>query len=138
YHGIYIKSRDNIVDQCFIHDNGEWGVHVYNGGTGVDNNVIRNSTIYNNGRSGWGNGIILSSGSGNQAYNNIIWGNIGGILIAYWAPNTYVGDNTIYANNGWGIFIQGSGFNALIKDNNIYDNDGPAIIDEGVSTLILP
>ena len=138
YHGIYIKSRDNIVDKCFIYDNGEWGVHVYNGGTGVDNNTIRNSEIYNNGRSGWGNGIILSSGEDNKAYDNTIWGNIGGILIAYMASDTKVGGNTIYANNDWGIFIQASTSNALIEGNNIYDNYGPAIIDEGASTLILP
>jgi parallel beta-helix repeat protein len=138
YHGIYIKSRDNIIENSSIHDNGQWGVHVYKGGTGVDNNTIRNSAIYRNGRSGWGNGIILSSGSNNQAYNNTVWDNIGGILIAYTASNTYVGGNTIYANNDWGIFIQSSSFNALIEGNNIYDNNGPAIIDEGVSTLILP
>src|SRR6266498_1293112 len=70
-YGMYIVSSDNLVEDCSIHDNTGWGIHAYNStGTGVDNNVIRNNAIYDNGRSGRGDGIILTSGSGNQAYNN--------------------------------------------------------------------
>ena len=103
-HGIYIRSSDNIVKDCSIHDNAGWGVHVYSGsGTGADNNIIRNNEIYDNGRSGSrGPGIILSSGSGNQAYQNDIWGNIGGIRIEN-ASDTYLDNNTVYGNRDFDI-----------------------------------
>jgi len=130
HHGIYIKSSDNIVEDCSIHDNAGWGVHVYNGsGTGADNNIIRNNEIYDNRRSGSrGPGVILSSGSGNQAYQNDIWGNIGGIQIDYGASNTYVSSNTIHNNTEYGIYIGTGSSNARIEFNSIYDNNGPSII----------
>jgi parallel beta-helix repeat protein len=136
-HGIYIASSDNIVEDCSIHDNMGWGVHVYSGsGTGVDNNIIRNNAIYDNGRSGSrGDGILLSSGSGNQAYNNVVWGNIGGISIDYDASNAYVGNNTIHDNPAFSIFIGAGSSNTLLESN---DTDGQAIIEEGVLTRILP
>src|SRR4030095_6339892 len=94
-YGLYISSGDNLVEDCSIHDNGGLGIHAwYGGGTSVDNNVIRNNTIYNNGTSGRGHGILLSSGNGNQASNNDIWGNSeGGIRVDYGASNTYVDHN---------------------------------------------
>ena len=138
-HGIYIASSDNLVEDCSIHDNMGWGVHVYTGSSsGVDNNIIRSNAIYNNGRSGRGDGILLASGSGNQAYNNDVWGNIGGISINYGASDTYVSNNTVHENTAFGIFIEAESSNALVESNNIYDNDGPAIINEGVLTRILP
>src|SRR5262245_53990205 len=138
-HGLYISSSDNIVEGCSIHDNTGWGVHVYSGwGRVAHNNIIRNNEIYHNGKSrARGDGLILASGNGNQAYNNVIWCNIGnGIRIDYGASNTYVGHNTIYANTT-GIYIGAGSSNALIEDNSIYDN-GPPIIDYGVRTQILP
>ena len=139
-HGIYISSSDNIVEGCSIHDNMGWGVHLYTGSeAGVNNNIIRDNNIYDNGRSGSrGNGILLSSGSGNQAYNNDLWGNIGGIAVDYGASNTSVGGNTIHTNDRFGIFIGAASHNTLIESNDIYDNTGPAITNEGVSTLIRP
>ena len=134
-HGVYLTSSDNLVEGCSIHDNAGWGVHIYSGGS-ANNNIIRNNTIYNNGRSGSrGDGIFLSSGSGNQAYNNDVSGNIGGIRIDYGASNTYVGNNTVHGNPAFSIFIGGSSSNTLIESNN---TDGQAIIDEGITTRILP
>jgi parallel beta-helix repeat protein len=137
-HGIYIASSDNIVENCSIHDNAGWGVHLYSSSGGVNNNIIRDSDIYNNGRSGIrGNGIIFSSGSGNQAYNNVVWGNIGGIHISD-ASDTYIGNNTIYGNTDYGIDIGRGSSSARIEFNSIYDNGGPSIADYGVSTHISP
>jgi parallel beta-helix repeat protein len=106
-HGIYIASSDNLVEGCSIHDNAGWGVHLYSSSGGVNNNIIRNNNIYNNGRSGVrGNGILLSSGSGNQAYNNVVWGNIGGIRLEN-ASDTYLDNNTVYENRDFDINIGG-------------------------------
>jgi parallel beta-helix repeat protein len=140
-HGIYIASSDNIVEGCSIHDNSGYGVHVYNGSSlEANNNVIRSNEIYNNGWSGSGAGILLSSGDGNQANNNAIWGNnyVGGIYINYGASNTYVGGNTIYQNTYYGIYIGSGSSNAFIGFNSIYDNYGLSIVNEGVSTQLLP
>jgi len=61
-HGIYIASSDNIIEGCSIHDNTGWGVQLYSSSGGVNNNIIRDNNIYDNGRSGVrGSGIILSS-----------------------------------------------------------------------------
>jgi parallel beta-helix repeat protein len=137
-HGIYIGSSDNIVKDCSIHDNAGWGVHLHSSSGGVNNNIIRGNNIYNNGKSGIrGSGIVLGSGSGNQAYNNIVWGNMGGIHISD-ASDTYVGNNTVYGNTDFGIDIGFGSFNARIEFNSVYDNDGPSIADYGVSTRILP
>src|SRR5207249_1171286 len=87
-HGMYIVSNDNLVEDCSIHDNAGWGVHMYSeSGVGVNNNIIRDNIIYDNGRAGRGPGILLSSGSGNQTSNNDVWGNNGGIAIDYGALN---------------------------------------------------
>jgi parallel beta-helix repeat protein len=103
-HGIYIRSSNNLVENCSIYDNTGWGVHLYSGsGAGVNNNIIRGNNIYDNGRSGTrGAGILVSSGSGNQIYDNVIWGNIGGIE-TYGVSDIYIGSNTIYGNRDFDI-----------------------------------
>jgi parallel beta-helix repeat protein len=140
YTGIYIRSSNNIVEDCSIHDNGGWGVHIYTGvEKGVDDNIIRDNTIYNNGRSGRGDGILLSSGTGNKAYGNIVWGNIeDGIRLYYGASYTEVSHNTIYDNAHYGIHIGGGSSNALIEANTVYNNGFLQIVNEGVSTTIFP
>jgi parallel beta-helix repeat protein len=135
-HGIYTGSNDNIIEDCSIHRNTGLGVHAWHStGTGVNSNTVRNNTVYNNGQGG----ILLSTGSGNQASNNDIWGNSGaGIRIDYGASNTYIGHNTIYENTSEGIYIGVSASNTLIESNNVYNNGHPPIVDSGVSTNILP
>jgi parallel beta-helix repeat protein len=133
-YGIYIASNNNIVGGCSIHNNMRYGIHAYAGSEGVNNNIVRNNEIYNNGD----NGILLTHGDGNQVYDNIIWGNVGGIRLDYGVSNTYVSGNTIYRNTWVGIYIGAGSSNTFIGFNNIYDNYGPSIVDNGVSTQILP
>jgi len=139
-YGFYMVSSDNLVEDCSIHDNTGWGIHAWHStGTGVNNNIIRNNTIYNNGAPTGRGGILLTTGSGNQAYSNNIWGNSNGIRIDYGASNTFVGNNTIDGNANYGIFIGASCSNTRIESNNIYNVDSSrAIIDEGSGTVILP
>jgi parallel beta-helix repeat protein len=135
FYGFYIgASNNNVVEGCSIHNNGGYGIHAYDGSGGVNNNIIRNNEIYNNGD----NGILLTHGDGNQAYDNIIWGNLGGIRLDYGVSNTYIRGNTIYRNTWVGIYIGAGSSNTFIGFNNIYDNYGPSIADDGVSTQILP
>ncbi len=127
-HGIYIKTQDNMIESCRIHDNSGYGVHIYdeydNAGK-VSGNIVRNNRVYDNANSKGGAGILLGSGPNNIAYNNIIWGNKPGIKIGYYgATNNQAYNNVIYGNTG-GIVIL-SGFTGIVK-NNIIVNSGTAI-----------
>lgn len=138
-HGIYVEGSNNLIDHCQIHHNSGWGVHVYNSRSSahVDNNTVSNNTIYDNAAVGdRGRGIILGSGSGNLAYNNLIWGNNGGIQIAYnGATDTEVYNNTIHDNDSYGIEIDDSSTDAIIRNNIIYQNGSQAISDNGSGTI---
>ena len=49
-YGFYLNGHDNLIDGCQIYNNGGYGVHMYqSGGTGVSNNIVRNSIFYGNG-----------------------------------------------------------------------------------------
>ena len=128
-HGIYLAMRDSLVDRCRIHDASSYGIHAYSSSGGVNNNVIRNNRIYNNGSFG----IILSAGYNNLAYNNIVWGNgkrvwTGGIFVAYGGvTGSKIFNNTIYGNAGYCAWIM-NGSNQAI--NNIcWKNTTNTILD---------
>ena len=129
-HGIYIRSSNNIVAGCSIYNSAGWGVHLYSpSGAGVNNNIIRDNNIYDNGRSGTrGAGILVSSGSGNQVYNNVVWGNIGGIEIDYNASNTYISNNTVHDNIGFDIYIGPQSLNTIDESNSVSEG---AVTDSG-------
>jgi parallel beta-helix repeat protein len=135
-HGLYIKSGNNLIEGCRIYRNAGWGVHIYNGdGSGsAVNNIVRKNKVYDNARAGnRGWGILLGSGSGNLAYNNIVWNNKGGIEINYGGPsNTKVYNNTVFGNNGVGIKISASQ-NSSVMNNISYQNSGD-IVNSGSGT----
>jgi parallel beta-helix repeat protein len=100
-HGFYIATSYNVVDGSEIYGNAGWGVQVYQGTANQANgNVVSNNRIHDNAAAGYrGPGIVLSSGVGNTAFNNVVWGNNGGIEVAYAVSDAKVFNNTIYANN---------------------------------------
>jgi parallel beta-helix repeat protein len=138
-HGFYLESSQNLVEKSFVYRNAGWGFNVFKeGGVGTtNNNIIRNNKIYQNARVGpRGAGIVLSSGSGNAAYNNLIWGNQGGIQVQYNSvSNTKLYNNTVYANQVIGIKI-GSASNTKVQNNIVYANGGKAISNSGSGTLL--
>jgi parallel beta-helix repeat protein len=112
---------------------------VYNEHTGeqANNNIVRNNRIFENGHVDGGAGIILGSGDGNTAYNNLVWGNAAGIKVAYLNPsNTQVYNNTVYANSAYGIYVHGDSGNASIKNNLFYANGLPEIQNNGARTVL--
>jgi parallel beta-helix repeat protein len=132
-HGLYIATSGNLVDHCSVHHNSGWGVNIYSSSypdVSANNNVVSSNAIYDNhGTNHYANGICLSSGSGNLAYDNLVWGNDHGIQVAYnGVSNTKVYNNVIYANDGQGISLIES-TNAVIRNNIVYQNGGPAIIE---------
>jgi hypothetical protein len=136
HHGFYIGADHNLVDGSSIHRNAGWGVHVYSGSTSPSHNVIRNNAIFDNARVGErGPGIILSTGSDNIAYNNLIWGNTIGIQVNYDVVNAKIYNNTVYSNRYAGITVGPGSEGAVIQNNIIYQNLGPSIINDGSGTL---
>jgi len=140
-HGMYINSKNNIIQDCRIFQNAGWGVQIYNHRLPeeAENNMVIKNKIYDNARVGnRGYGIVLGSGRGNKAYNNLIWGNQGGIEIGYGgSSNTEVHNNTIYGNkgnNGSCIHV-GNSRDDSVKNNICWDN-GQDIIDNGTNTVL--
>jgi parallel beta-helix repeat protein len=146
-YGIYVESDNNLIEGCTIHHNAGWGIHVYDGHPGqtANNNVIRNNTIYDNGQAQvYANrapGIGFYTGSGNIAYNNILWGNWFGIAIDYDAVGARIYNNTIYANRIHGIRIGSGGaeggppVDTILRNNIVYLNQNIQIQDTGIQTI---
>ncbi len=135
-HGLYISTRDNLVEGCDVFHNAGWGVHVYNGdATAAHNNIIRNNRVHDNAAAGnRGVGIGLYSGKGSVAYNNLVWGNKTGISVNYDASEAQVLNNTVVANIESGIII-GDAASATVVKNNIVFQNGSGVEDQGSSTL---
>jgi parallel beta-helix repeat protein len=137
-HGFYISTSHNVVEGSIIHHNTGYGVHVYSEDAKrrADRNMIRSNRIYSNGFHG-GAGIILGSGDGNTAYNNLVWGNAAGIKVASATPsNTAVYNNTVYSNTHYGIYVEGHSRKTIIKNNLLYANGLPEIQNAGIGTVI--
>ncbi len=91
-YGFYMNGHDNIFDGNEVYNNGGYGFHIFHqGGNTVSNNTVRNNYVHDNGleHSFTSCGIILSSGSNNVAYNNIVtrqmvgWSGGCGIQVSY-------------------------------------------------------
>ncbi len=140
-HGLYISSSNNLVQNSRIYRNSGWGVHIYSGGCSncANNNVVRNNVVYNNARVGnRGTGILLGSGSGNVAYNNIVYGNKDGIWIQHGANNKAF-NNTIYNTAGSGsyaVYIAPDAPGAVVQNNILYKNALNTVTNSGPSSII--
>jgi hypothetical protein len=133
-HGMYVTASNNLIERCEVYNNSGYGLHLYDEGgfKQVNNNTVRLNRLYNNGQ--WG--LILSSGTGNMAYNNIMWSNgQGGINIQYGnVRNTQVYNNTIYNSSPYGLYIGSSSSNATVRNNIVYQSGG--IQNQGVGTVL--
>jgi len=140
YYGTYWAGHDTIFDGNDFYDHGGFAIHIYNkDDTTVSNNIVRNNRIYNNGlirQDASSGGVILSHGSNNQAYNNLVYGNFAGFQIDYDCVGCQVYNNTIYGNTYHGVQV-GRAVNTIVKNNIIYNNrsaitnlgDSGAVID---------
>jgi hypothetical protein len=139
-YGMYISGHDNLFERIHVYNNPGYGVHIYYTNGSVYNNMIRYSEINNNGGSESSQfGIIISSGSGNAAYNNSIYNNTNGVQVDYSCVNCIVSGNTIYGNNanGYaGIEIGSGASGTTVTSNTIYNQYAGAINDSGSGTII--
>ena len=134
-HGIYISTRGNVVDGSTIHNNAAYGVHIYSGP--CDDNVVRNSHIFDNGTLGGTTaGILLGSGARNVAYNNVLLRNDIGIQADYYSPTyTEISRNTIVSSRYIGIYIGYGSSRATVQDNVVHQTY-PMIVNSGSQTVL--
>lgn len=139
-HGLYLSSSKTLVSDCRIFRNAGWGVHIYSdGGASVGDNTVRNSFVFDNARVGArGDGILLASGPGNAAYNNVVYGNEVGIWVGYGATNTSVYHNTVTANRGeFGILIDSSASGTVVQNNISFGNATSAALENrGTGSIV--
>jgi parallel beta-helix repeat protein len=104
-YGMYMGGTGNVVDNCTVSGNGGYGIHMYSSSGGVNNNTVKNSRIFHNGYGTEGSahlgaGLLISSGSGNIALNNVIYDNNIGIQLSTTPQcvSCLVYGNTVYGN----------------------------------------
>jgi len=148
-HGMYIETSYNLVRNCIIYSNGEYGLKFYYGdhksGRRANHNMIRDSILYNNAQNTTryghpiGGGILLATGINNRAINNIVYNTnvpdpyVHGIDTGYTGTDALIYNNTIY-NVGLGIQVTATSTNAIIKNNIIYKTTHLVTDDRGVGT----
>jgi len=137
-HCIYLSGTDHIVEDSDIYLSESHGVHIYNQqGVGADRIIVRNNKIHDNGSFG----VMLSSGTGNIAYNNFIYANnqrdwgAGGIRTYGGCVGCQILNNTVYGNINYGIWVQDGSY-GIVENNISYANSSAAIVDNGVQTTL--
>ena len=138
-HGIYVSGCNNTIEKTTIYNISGYGIHVYNGYSGktADNNIIRKNRVSAVGLAGGGEraGILLSSGSNNVAYNNIVFSNPVGIRAYDGSGGGKIYNNTAYNNWNYGIAVESGATNTEAINNIAYLN-GTNIFNAGTGTIL--
>jgi hypothetical protein len=133
-HGIYLETSNNLIDRGEYYDNSGFGIQLYNESPTVNRNVVRQVKVHHNGMFG----ILITSGEGNTAHDNVVCCNTRGGIEINWGTGTIrtsVFNNTIYNNGGESIAIGSNNINLEVRNNTLYQNaDG--IVDYGNSANI--
>jgi len=138
-HGLYISSSNNIVENCRIHNNFGYGIHLYGNRGDVNNNIVRRNRIYNNGAKTDKAGIIVSGGAGNTVHHNVVYGHKYGIRTDYNVTNTKIYNNTVYGRDSMtgGIYVGSTSTGAIVRNNLVYRTyAGNGIEDHGTGTIL--
>lgn len=131
----YYSGHHALFDNNEIYESAGYALHIFeSGAVDVSDNIVRNNVFYDNGftdiRPILGYAILLSCGNNNQAYNNIVYGNAGGIQVDFRCTNCLVYNNTVYNNPllGSGISIGATGVvGTLVQNNIVYRNRGTIV-----------
>jgi len=147
YHCFYMEGANNVIEDSECHDwVGGFGIHNWSDSTSgdfrtPDSNIYRRNKFYRIGSSSAASAtfaILLAVGNNNQAYNNLIYRNWGGIDMQ--ASGNDVSNNTLYANGvGFGggccypAIKHNGGSGGLIKNNLLIGNADNSIDTNGSS-----
>jgi len=138
-HGLYISSSNNIVENCRVHDNFGYGIHLYGDKGDINNNTVRRNRIYNNGSLTDKAGLIICGGDGNVVHHNLVYGHKYGIRADYNVTNTKIYNNTVYGRDFMtgGISIGTTSAGAVVRNNLVYRTyPGNEIDDYGTGTTL--
>ena len=160
--GLRITGNHNLMDGIHSHHNSGTGIHIFSDyeaypyGAEGSFNTVKNSIIHDNSDASltyavdnWGNdggdadGISISSGDGNSAFNNLVYHNSDDGVDSWRSTNTEFAYNIIHSNgiangNGNGIKAGGANqsFNTYVHHNISYNNRATGIdFNSGVDVL---
>jgi parallel beta helix pectate lyase-like protein len=139
-YNFYIITDNNLIDGAEIYNATGHGFHIYHAfDPRPSHNIVRNCRVYGNGiRIASSPGILLGSGDGNMAYNNLIYDGHGyGIKVGVGATNSLVYNNSVYNSYWGGIAVgegDGSAINTIVKNNILFKNR-PNYSDKGTGTI---
>jgi parallel beta-helix repeat protein len=146
YTGTSYDGSGALIEGNVIHDNGGYGIHLYASAGGVNNNVIRNNVFFGNGKgyqhsSGWKTApaVIISRGTNNQMYNNVLYGNHAGIFVGYGAVDSLIANNTVYGSATYGIDVNSAysgSKNARVVNNLVWGNKSSQITNNATNTTL--
>ncbi len=124
-------TLNSTAEYNLVHDTGDEGIttdktagrHVWH------DNIIYFVDNYNLGGNGQGIKTHVNMNVSDipldhtLIYNNIVFGNVGGIeLNVYYTYGDIVVNNVVYANKGHGLWARGSLIDDLLKNHIVYDN----------------
>ena len=143
-HGVYFSCSNNLlIDGSSALGNQGYGWHVYSATTNGHTNVtIRNTIVIGRktGATGTAYGMVMATGSGNKAYNNIVVGQ-GSYPVKYTGCMQLYGPATaplLYHNTCYdvttGVEVGDSGVSAAEIINNIFATLTTPVSDFGTST----
>jgi hypothetical protein len=138
-YAFYVHSANVVIDGNRLYNLAGYAIQVYAEQTGccLDNNIIRNNIIYNNGVFREECAITFNHGANGLIYNNVIYNNQCGIDVKRSATNTGVYNNTLYNNNviGYGAAIFLENVTGTVVRNNILWQSGGGVYDGGTGTV---
>lgn len=141
-HCIYLAGSNGLIERNTIYNCAGYGIHIYSEGPSANGNIVRYNVVHDVGTfSANSAGILIGSGGGHIAHNNIVYGNPNGIYVGFGpnpTTNNEVYNNTIYKNdkggNQTGIYVV-NGSNVQVKNNIVFANPN-SIFDTGIGTVL--
>jgi hypothetical protein len=150
WYGIYYHNATNgVIEGNEIYNNPGGGMQIYPGN--ITNLVVRGNSVHDNNSLPSSNigGILVAQNPGNsitgvEISNNLVYrngsapthGNAPGIRISYGVSRVKVWNNTVYANQAYGIDIDvNDAFNNIVQNNISYGNASGEIHDVGSGTI---
>lgn len=131
FHGLYWAATESVIEHCHIKNVDGYGIQIYETtGQGGTNTVVR----YNFFTGGTKKSAYVNSiGTGVKFFNNIVWGNSGGVIERKCNSSTRYINNVFYGNTGAGLALSDTGGNcAVLAANNIsLANTGTQISNTG-------
>jgi parallel beta-helix repeat protein len=122
-YGFYVSGTNMLIEGNDIYNNAGYAIQIQ---YAIGGHIVRKNRMYNNGFYRAVATITVSGGDNHQIYNNLIYGNNGGIQVRYntsnghFPNNTQIYHNTFYNNNGECVEIGGDfthPTNTLVKNN---------------------